>query len=176
MTSSSEMASHHQAVPEDDRSMPEPHSDPGGATSVGNPESSAPAEFRHPGVTAAGSAAGEPGTTARADSEEPFTFSRAPVAEPEPASPEPPGADRASTGTRWAEIQATCVDNPRAAVQLAASLVSDTADALVVSLREQQHSLLCTWEGNDAGTEELRTTIQQYHTLWNRLEDFSRQA
>jgi hypothetical protein len=68
------------------------------------------------------------------------------------------------------------VDDPRASVQLAAGLLDDSADALVVSLKEQQHSLLRAWQGDGAGTEELRTTVQQYRTLWNRLEEFSREA
>ncbi len=68
------------------------------------------------------------------------------------------------------------VDDPRASVQLAASLLDDSVDALVMSLKEQQHSLLRAWQDDDPGTEELRTTVQQYRTFWNHLEDFSRQA
>jgi hypothetical protein len=34
-----------------------------------------------------------------------------------------------------------------------------------VSLKEQQHSLLRAWQGDGAGTEELRTTVQQYRTF-----------
>jgi hypothetical protein len=45
-----------------------------------------------------------------------------------------------------------------------------------VSVRERQKSLLSGWQGDDAGTEELRTTLQQYRAFWNRLEDFPREA
>lgn len=68
------------------------------------------------------------------------------------------------------------VDDPRSSVELAAGLVGDSAEALVVSVREQQYSLLSAWQGDDAGTEEMRTILQQYRTLWNRLEDFSRET
>ena len=68
------------------------------------------------------------------------------------------------------------VDDPHSSLQLAAGLVGDSAEALVVSIQERQHSLLAAWQGDDAGTEELRTTLQQYRTFWNRLEDFSREA
>ena len=68
------------------------------------------------------------------------------------------------------------VDDPRSSLELAAGLAGDSAEALVVSIKEQQRSLLAAWQGDDAGTEELRTTLQQYRTFWNRLEDFSREA
>jgi len=98
------------------------------------------------------------------------------VPEPEPAPATPLTTNGASLGTRWPEIQAMFVDDPHASVQLAAGLLDDRVDALVASLKEQQHSLLRAWQGDDPGTEELRTTVQQYRTLWKRLEDFAREA
>ena len=68
------------------------------------------------------------------------------------------------------------VDDPRSSLELAAGLVGDSVESIVVSVKEQQHSLLAAWQGDDAGTEELRTTLRQYRTFWNRLEDFSREA
>lgn len=35
---------------------------------------------------------------------------------------------------------------------------------------------LSAWQGDDTGTEEVRTTIQQYRAFWNCLEDFPREA
>lgn len=194
MTSPSETASHHQAVPEDDQNMPEPDPDPAGATPAGDPQSPAPAEPGYPGVTATGSAAEEPGPAGSDDAAEPFAFSRSPAAEPGSAPERPfafsrspvaePGSapaapvarDSTSPGTRWQGIQAMFVDDPRSSLELAAGLVGDSAETLVVSVKEQQHSLLSAWQGDDAGTEEMRTTLQQYRTLWNRLEDFSRET
>jgi hypothetical protein len=68
------------------------------------------------------------------------------------------------------------VDDPHSSLQLAAGLVGDSAGALVMSIQERQRSLLAAWQGDDAGTEELRTTLQQYRAFWSRLEDFSREA
>jgi hypothetical protein len=159
-------------MPDNDQDMPDLDPHPGGATLAGDPESSGPRESGYPGVTPAE----ELGVAGTADAAQPFAFSRAPVAEPEAAPAELHSTDGASPGTRWPEIQAMFVDDPRASVQLAAGLLDDSADALVVSLKEQQHSLLRAWQGDGAGTEELRTTVQQYRTLWNRLEEFSREA
>jgi hypothetical protein len=68
------------------------------------------------------------------------------------------------------------VDDPRASVEHAAGLVDDSVEALVVSVKERQHALLSGWQGSDAGTEQMRTTLQQYRMFWSRLEDFSRQS
>jgi hypothetical protein len=74
---------------------------------------------------------------------------------------------------RWNEIQAMFVDDPRACVELAAGLVDDRVEAHVMSVRERQHWLLSAWQGDDAGTEDLRVTLQHYRAFWSRLEDFS---
>ena len=68
------------------------------------------------------------------------------------------------------------VDDPRSSFELAASLVDDSVESIVISVKEQQHSLLSAWQGDDAGTEELRTKLGQSRTFWNRLEDFSRET
>jgi hypothetical protein len=72
--------------------------------------------------------------------------------------------------------QSMFVDDPRSSLELAAGLVDDSLEALVMSVTEQQHSLLSAWQGDYAGTEERRTTLWQYHAFWNRLEDFSRET
>ena len=77
-----------------------------------------------------------------ADAEAPFAFSTAPGAGPGPVPAEPLTTNDASAGTRWPEIQAMFVDDLRASVQLTASLPDHSVDALVASLKEQQHSLL----------------------------------
>ena len=176
MTSPSETASDPQAVPEDNQNMPEPSWDPAGAIPEGDPQSPAPAASGYPGITAVHSAAAEPGLAEGDDADTPFAFSRSPAAEPEPAAAAPVARDSTSPSTRWHEIQAMFVDDPRSSVELAAGLVGDSAEALVVSVREQQYSLLSAWQGDDAGTEELRTTLRQYRAFWNRLEDFSRET
>src|SRR5450755_1785704 len=46
----------------------------------------------------------------------------------------------AGTATRWPDIQAMFVDDPRASVEQAAGLVDDCVEALVVSVKERQHA------------------------------------
>jgi hypothetical protein len=170
MTSPSETASDHQAVPEDSQNMPEPSWDPAGAIPEGDPQSAAPAASGYPGITAVDSAPAESGIAEGDDAAAPFAFSRS------PAAAAPVAGDSTSPSARWQGIQAMFVDDPRSSLQLAAGLVGDSAEALVVSIQERQHSLLSAWQGDEAGTEELRTTLQQYRTFWNRLGDFSREA
>jgi hypothetical protein len=117
-----------------------------------------------------------PAAEPRSAPETPFAFSVPPATEPGPAPAAPAARDSTSPGTRWQEIQSMFVDDPRASLQLAAGLAGDSAAALAVSIQEQQRSLLAAWQDDDPGTEELRTTLQQYRTFWNRLEDFSREA
>lgn len=157
MTSPTETASDQQIVPENDQNVPR--------------------LSWHPDVTAVGSTAEEPGATGRADAEAPVTSSPSPAAGLGTAPAAPAAADSARPGTRWPEIQAMFVDDPRSCLELAAGLVDDSVEALVVSLRAQQQLLLHTWQtgqGDDPGTEEIRTAVQRYRTFWNRLEDFSR--
>jgi hypothetical protein len=168
MTTPGETAMDRQMVPEDDQLMPgELMSDPAGAVAAGDPY--APAAAVNPGAKAADSAA--EGIGGRADAESPLTVS-AVTAEPGPVRPAPAASGKASPDARWHEIQATFVDDPRASVELAAGLVDNSVEALIASVTERQHSLLSAWQGDDPGTEELRTALQQYRTFWNRLEDF----
>jgi hypothetical protein len=69
-----------------------------------------------------------------------------------------------------------CSSTIRASSELAAGLVDASAEALVGSVKERQKSVLSAGPGDDAGTEERRTTLQQYRAFWNRLEDFPGEA
>jgi hypothetical protein len=72
----------------------------------------------------------------------------------------------------WSEIQAKFVDDPRASIELAAGLVDDWVTALATSVRNRQQSLRSGWQGEDAGTEEMRMTLLHYRAFWHRLSDF----
>jgi hypothetical protein len=54
-------------------------------------------------------------------------------------------------------------------------LVDDSVQALVAGVREQQDSLLAAWQGENAGTEELRAAVQHYRAFGDRLADFTRE-
>jgi hypothetical protein len=124
-------------------------------------------------AAAADRPAEEPEVTGRDDAERAMT-SAAPDAEPG-AVPESSAAT-AAMSTRWHEIAAMFVDDPRASAEMAAGLVDDNIQTLIASLKEQQDSMLATWHGEDAGTEELRTAVQHYRAFGTRLADFPRET
>ena len=174
---SGETAEDHQMVPEDDRDMPQGLDlDPAGVITAGDPQSPDAAAPEHPGATDADSALAEPGVAGASDAGSPSAVVPAPDAEPEPARAAPVAGDSTSADARWHEILTMFVDDPRSSVELAAGLVDDSAEALVTFVQERQHALLSAWQGDDAGTEEMRIALQQYRTFWNRIEDLSREA
>jgi hypothetical protein len=157
-------------VPEDDQTVhEEPTSDPAGAMVVGDLEPVAPIVSQYEGSTTVGDGAEESGMAGN-DAGSPSQVSAA-GAEAESVSESPLAGDSASAGGRWHEIQALFVDDPHASVELAASLVDDRVEALVVFVKERQHSLQSAWQDHDAGTEDLRIALQHYRTFWKRLED-----
>ncbi len=83
-----------------------------------------------------------------------------------------PGAGTGAAG-RWPEIQAMFVDDPRASVELAASLADDTLEAFVATVKDRQRSLRSTWSGSDADTEQLRLALQRYRSFWRQLHSLS---
>jgi hypothetical protein len=174
MTSPSETAIDHQMAAGDE-DMLERIPDPVGPLLTENPQPAAPAGVWHPGDTAVGSPAEEPEVAARGDAERSMTFA-VPDTEPESIPESPAASATASLSTRWHEIQAMFVDDPRSCVELAAGLIDDSIQTLVASVKEQQDSLLAAWQGENAGTEELRAAVQQYRAFGNRLADFSRET
>jgi hypothetical protein len=93
----------------------------------------------------------------------------------EPVPPEITGrllADAAEIRARWMRIQAQFVDDPRAAVTEAATILTDVASQLQVAVRERQQAMRGRWDGNGrADTEALRVMMQQYRALLDRLAD-----
>jgi hypothetical protein len=95
-----------------------------------------------------------------------------------------PGATRESfagnsPGTnldeRWREIQIMFVDDPRGSVERAADLARDTLRGFSNLLQERERSLRSTWQGTNADTEELRTSLRSYRALVDRVAEFSKQ-
>jgi hypothetical protein len=171
MTSPSETAIDHHIAAEDDGNMPESSPDLVGPLMTENPEPAAPSWVWQADVTAVESPAEEPEITSRGDAEGSMTLT-VPDAEPEPIPESPVASAAASLDTRWHEILAMFVADPRSSAELAAALVDDSIQTLVASLKEQQDSLLAAWHGEDAGTEELRSAVLHYHAFANSLADF----
>lgn len=76
----------------------------------------------------------------------------------------------ASYRSRWDEIQARFVDDPRGAVGEADELVSTVIGELESSFRSRRDSLEAGWqEGDETSTESLRLALQAYRSFFGRL-------
>lgn len=72
--------------------------------------------------------------------------------------------------SRWNEIQATFVDEPRSAVQQADRLVSEVVETITKMFASEHSALEVQWrQGNDVSTEDLRKALQHYRSFFNRL-------
>jgi hypothetical protein len=79
-------------------------------------------------------------------------------------------SERDALSGRWADIQATFVDDPRRAVEQANDLVSDLMDRLVAGFKDEQSQLESRWDrGDDVSTEDLRVVLQRYRAFFGRL-------
>ena len=174
MTSPSETATDHQMMPQDDADALERSPDPAGPLPTENRWPVDYAGVWQPGPAAV-SPVEEPEVVGRGDAEISATFP-VPDAEPEPVPEAPAPSATASLSTRWQEIQAMFIDDPRTSAELAAGLVDESVQSLIAFVKEQQDSLLAAWHGEDAGTEELRTAVRHSRAFANRLADFSRET
>jgi hypothetical protein len=72
--------------------------------------------------------------------------------------------------SRWQEVQAAFVDEPRQAVTGADQLVGEVLDEVSRVFRDQRSELEAEWSGNnEPGTEELRQALRRYREFFDRL-------
>jgi hypothetical protein len=72
--------------------------------------------------------------------------------------------------SRWQEIQTSFVDEPRAAVADADSLVADLMQRLAASFSQERERLESQWDrGDDVSTEDLRVALTRYRSFFDRL-------
>jgi hypothetical protein len=72
--------------------------------------------------------------------------------------------------SRWSNIQAAFVDEPRQAVEQADELVATAMQRLQEGFSNERAALEKQWEsGKDASTEDLRLALQRYRTFFGRL-------
>lgn len=72
--------------------------------------------------------------------------------------------------SRWTEVQAQFVDDPRDCVQKADGLVSDVVDRLTSGFAQARSGLEEQWSrGEEASTEDLRIALQRYRDFFERL-------
>jgi hypothetical protein len=72
--------------------------------------------------------------------------------------------------SRWTEVQAAFVDDPRDCVQKADGLVSDVVDRLTAGFASARSALEEQWSrGEQVSTEDLRLALQRYRDFFERL-------
>ncbi|MDV7242290.1 MULTISPECIES: hypothetical protein [Rhodococcus] len=72
--------------------------------------------------------------------------------------------------SRWDEVQAGFVDDPRECVQKADGLVSDVVDRLTTGFSEARSRLDEQWaRGEEGSTEDLRIALKRYREFFQRL-------
>ncbi|MFR9775192.1 hypothetical protein ACL02O_03935 [Micromonospora sp. MS34] len=70
---------------------------------------------------------------------------------------------------RWRDVQLRFVDDPKAAVGEAQSLVDEAMEALAVALREQKSKLGGWQESGSTDTEQLRVAVRGYRDFLDRV-------
>jgi hypothetical protein len=72
--------------------------------------------------------------------------------------------------SRWQEIQAGFVDEPREAVQQADQLVAELMQQLAADFAQTRSQLESQWDsGESASTEDLRVALTRYRSFFRRL-------
>jgi hypothetical protein len=72
--------------------------------------------------------------------------------------------------SRWDDVQAGFVDDPRMCVQTADGLVSDVVEQLTNGFSQARAKLEDQWSrGEDVSTEDLRMALKRYREFFDRL-------
>lgn len=80
------------------------------------------------------------------------------------------GIDLSGLKSRWDDVQAAFVDDPRECVQKADHLVSDVVEQLTSGFAQARSQLEEQWSrGQEASTEELRVALKRYREFFQRL-------
>jgi hypothetical protein len=78
--------------------------------------------------------------------------------------------DLSDLRSRWNEVQATFVDDPKDCVTKADGLVSDAVDQLTAGFSHARSRLEEQWaKGEEASTEDLRIALKRYREFFDRL-------
>jgi len=72
--------------------------------------------------------------------------------------------------SRWDNIQAGFVDEPKRSVEQADSLVAELMQSLAKTFADERENLEHQWSsGKDVSTEDLRLALQRYRSFFSRL-------
>lgn len=78
--------------------------------------------------------------------------------------------DLSGLRSRWDEVQAAFVDDPKDCVQKADALVAEVVEQLTTGFSEARSRLEAQWaRGEEASTEVLRVTLKRYREFFQRL-------
>ena len=89
---------------------------------------------------------------------------------PEEMSPLLPADKTEEFRSRWNDIQAGFVDEPRRAVENADALVAEVMQHLAQTFADERQKLESQWgRGDDVSTEDLRIGLQRYRSFFSRL-------
>jgi hypothetical protein len=78
--------------------------------------------------------------------------------------------DRSSLHSRWDDVQASFVDDPKECVQKADALVADVVKQLTAGFSDARARLEAQWaRGEEASTEDLRQALKRYREFFERL-------
>lgn len=81
-----------------------------------------------------------------------------------------PAASRTQFQSRWNEVQAMFVDEPRNAVDRADALVAEVVQAVTSGFADRKVTLEQRWSsGSDVATEDLRQALRSYRAFFERL-------
>ncbi|WFB05813.1 hypothetical protein LRS74_01340 [Streptomyces sp. LX-29] len=78
--------------------------------------------------------------------------------------------DEESFRSRWQDIQARFVDDPRDSVHAADALVAEVIQRLAATFSQHKKDLEGQWtQGEEVNTEDLRMALRHYRSFFNRL-------
>jgi hypothetical protein len=78
--------------------------------------------------------------------------------------------DLSGLRSRWDDVQAAFVDNPKECVQKADTLVAEVVDQLTTGFSEARSRLEAQWaRGEKVSTEDLRVALKRYRDFFQRL-------
>jgi hypothetical protein len=80
------------------------------------------------------------------------------------------GNDLSGLRSRWDDVQAAFVDNPKECVQKADTLVAEVVEQLTTGFSDARSRLEAQWaRGETASTEDLRVALKRYREFFQRL-------
>ena len=78
--------------------------------------------------------------------------------------------DLSGLRSRWDDVQAAFVDNPKECVQKADTLVAEVVEQLTTGFSDARSRLEAQWDrGEKVSTEDLRVALKRYREFFQRL-------